>query len=409
MPGNLAALGRTTAWLWRYIDSLCAGDGFAAAVKLGGKLTSTHHVKKDENGDISEIKNRLKASLAASVSSPSVMFSGKGSYEYQSDKTDTSSSASSTNKLAWKATGGDTVLGSNPAAWAPTVRDYHNWRVTEISETVPITQILDMIGHQNYEGLFREVEHASLVSFGERRFKSPSVVASYDKNYYRLIFVNPAGYIDDLVYDTRAKEYKPGSLGQQKLELPEGKNMTGTSWGKGDKSEVHLFYQDKRNDIHHLTFTPRQDGSRWSRPPTALITGVVPNTPLAAGYENSERGHVPFLFFLRSKMDGKKDYPLYIAREDDKYQNHWYAKIPTTASTGCTANFLKESLGQQILVIGDKPELHLVYVYDDGRGNLITKLRGSLEPLILYDGEKPLLGVNGDTIGNGEAEALRAP
>ncbi|KAE8325666.1 hypothetical protein BDV39DRAFT_206788 [Aspergillus sergii] len=107
---------------------------FAVTVKLGGRLTSTHHVEKNEKDKISEVKNKLRVAAAISVSGPVAAGSFKGLFEHQNEKNTKSSDVSNKDTLAWEATGGDTTLASNPVAWAPTLKDLHNWRVTEIRE-----------------------------------------------------------------------------------------------------------------------------------------------------------------------------------------------------------------------------------------------------------------------------------
>jgi hypothetical protein len=104
-------------------------------------LSSTHRIEKHEKDNINKVKNRLKGAVGASISTSYISGSVKGSWEHQDSGTNTSTNVSNTDKLAWDATGGDTVLASkqgvqtalrnllsdslittsSPAAWASTV------------------------------------------------------------------------------------------------------------------------------------------------------------------------------------------------------------------------------------------------------------------------------------------------
>ncbi|KAE8316464.1 hypothetical protein BDV41DRAFT_573747 [Aspergillus transmontanensis] len=324
------------------------GKVFAVTVKLGGRLTSTHHIEKNEEDKISEVKNKLRVAAAISVSGPVAAGSFKGSFEHQNENNTKSSEVSNKDTLAWEATGGDTTLASNPVAWAPTLKDHHNWRVTEITKVVPITQILDTMGSTDYGSLFQDIEYPPLVSMGKPHFETPSVAIVPDVQsvltlYYQdshgtiwectsdgksprtgeqrsvimarrnsplvalnnpIIFVNPHGYLDELIYDTPIKEV--------------------------NDAEVRLFYQD-RDSLRHLIYRPGVNQKSWYKPPAPLLRDIVPKTPLAAGYQKGTWDHareVPFVFFLRQRERYPMDalYPLYVLCEDTGYQNHWSVK-----------------------------------------------------------------------------------
>ncbi|PIG86889.1 hypothetical protein AARAC_011902 [Aspergillus arachidicola] len=372
------------------------GHFFAVTVRLGGRLTSTHHISKESTESLSEVKNRLKVAAALSISGPSFAMSTKGSYEHNDNKVDTDSKTSHNDKLAWEATGGDTTLASNPAAWAPTVRSYHNWRVTEITKVVPITQVLStMVAKKDYYGLFREIEYPLLVSIGDPHFEMPSVALVQDagstfrlyyqdadgivwecirdgttnktighrsvtkarrnspliawnnpvykpsaSNYIRIIFVNHYGYLDELIYTDQ--DYTPGHLGNFKIKLTEGHHIAGTSWGMGAKAEACLFYQDREHNLCHLRYN-QGDSAGWRQHPMPLMRGIVPKTPLAAGRQKAESQsgrEVPFVLFLRTGKDSINTlYDLHVVGEDRLYQNHWYSEKLPDASFAVDSKF----------------------------------------------------------------------
>ncbi|GES56876.1 membrane attack complex component/perforin [Aspergillus terreus] len=330
------------------------GKSFPTVVKLGGRLTSVHHVEKHEVDNITETKNRLKVAAGMSVTGPRFAGSANVSVERQTDDSKSTSTVTNTDKLTWDATGGDTVLASSPSEWAGTVKDFRNWRITEITKAVPLTWLISNITKHNYYATFQEIEHPSLVSIGEPKLSTPPVAlvpdvygtedhtstlyhqdagglvweyrigcikgsifernlvtiamvnspliglnnpyttsSQYDprKNYIRLIFVNSHGYFDELIYDTQVGNYVQGTLCKLKIKLPKGKSAAATSWGPGDKSEVRLFYQDEEDNICHLAYRPSEDTDAWYRHPVPLIRGAVSNTPLAAGHEKGAWEH----------------------------------------------------------------------------------------------------------------------
>ncbi|KAE8325665.1 hypothetical protein BDV39DRAFT_206787 [Aspergillus sergii] len=150
------------------------------------------------------------------------------------------------------------------------------------------------------------------------------------ENYIRIIFVNPHGYLDELIYDTPIKGYIPGHLSNLNIKLPAGNHIAATSWGQGKDAEVRLFYQD-RDSLRHLIYRPGVNQKSWYKPPAPFLRDIAPKTPLAAGYQKGTWDHareVPFVFFLRKRQRHSVDalYPLYVLCEDTGYQNHWSVK-----------------------------------------------------------------------------------
>lgn len=72
--------------------------------------------------------------------------------------TDVSNNTTSTRKAEnniFEAVGGDTILASNPVAWATTVGDYHIWRVINRDTLSPLGAVLSAIpGYQQVQDYF---------------------------------------------------------------------------------------------------------------------------------------------------------------------------------------------------------------------------------------------------------------
>ncbi|VBB81427.1 Putative protein of unknown function [Podospora comata] len=121
------------------------GDAFPTKVVLGGFLRSSRQVKVKTNEQLDAAKEETKKAAGLSFASPQVSF-GVNYAKTTSDTTTTAQGQTIGNAaLTWEARGGDTVLCSNPSAWASTVKDYRYWRITEQSQTVSLVRIIDGI------------------------------------------------------------------------------------------------------------------------------------------------------------------------------------------------------------------------------------------------------------------------
>ncbi|KAF3225254.1 hypothetical protein TWF192_003308 [Orbilia oligospora] len=129
------------------------GSVFATSFTLGGYLHSSQDLTTTETANLAQTKNKLK--IAAGLSIQSSYGGGGGSYG--KTKSDSSSDGNVTldqdSSLAWSARGGDTILCSNPAAWAATVKDYRLWRVMDQQRFVGVKYLIRDLDTQAYTQL----------------------------------------------------------------------------------------------------------------------------------------------------------------------------------------------------------------------------------------------------------------
>ncbi|KAK0666950.1 hypothetical protein QBC41DRAFT_324772 [Cercophora samala] len=121
------------------------GTAFPTKVVLGGFLRSSRNVQVKTNEQLEAAKEETKTAAGLSFASPQVSFGMN--YAKTTSETNKNSSGQTIGNaaLTWKARGGDTVLCSNPSAWASTVKDYRYWRITEQSQTVSLVRIIEGI------------------------------------------------------------------------------------------------------------------------------------------------------------------------------------------------------------------------------------------------------------------------
>ncbi|KAF3308082.1 hypothetical protein TWF173_001737 [Orbilia oligospora] len=110
-------------------------------------------------------------------------------------------------RLAWSARGGDTILCSNPSAWAATVKDYRLWRVMDQQRFVGVryliqdldthayTQLanpkpISIVGHQD---MLKDDRYFGILIAGlNRAMHKPdhNVLAQKVEKFYRQSFGN---------------------------------------------------------------------------------------------------------------------------------------------------------------------------------------------------------------------------
>ncbi|KAF5390432.1 hypothetical protein D9757_005213 [Collybiopsis confluens] len=105
------------------------GTAFATSFTLGGYLYSTRSVSEEENSKLDETKDKLRnavgLSFTASKASGSFGIANSSGNRTETEHGDLHQTAS----LTWNGYGGDTLLVSNPNAWASTVKDHRLWRL----------------------------------------------------------------------------------------------------------------------------------------------------------------------------------------------------------------------------------------------------------------------------------------
>ncbi|OJJ95806.1 hypothetical protein ASPACDRAFT_64276 [Aspergillus aculeatus ATCC 16872] len=121
------------------------GDAFPSKVILGGFLRSSRDVKVKTTEQLDAAKEETRRAAEVSFAAPQVSFGV--TYASTTSETKTSGQGQTVGNaaLTWEARGGDTVLCSNPSAWAATVKDYRNRGITEQSQTVSLVSVIDGI------------------------------------------------------------------------------------------------------------------------------------------------------------------------------------------------------------------------------------------------------------------------
>jgi len=86
------------------------GHIFSKRIQLGGRLSSSQRLIKDDAGSSASQAEKLKASASASISSSFFQATVNASHEKQSKQAQSSNNKSLNSSMAWEATGGDTLL-----------------------------------------------------------------------------------------------------------------------------------------------------------------------------------------------------------------------------------------------------------------------------------------------------------
>ncbi|KAK6344287.1 hypothetical protein TWF696_007928 [Orbilia brochopaga] len=129
------------------------GTIFATSFTLGGFLYSTRDITTEEHSTLAQVKNKTR--LAAGISIQSPYGGGGGNYAKTNADGTTGGNASLHQdvRLAWNARGGDTLLCSNPPAWAATVKDYRLWRLMNQQRCVGIQFLIQDIDTHAFKQL----------------------------------------------------------------------------------------------------------------------------------------------------------------------------------------------------------------------------------------------------------------
>ncbi|KAF3189728.1 hypothetical protein TWF225_002861 [Orbilia oligospora] len=129
------------------------GSIFATSFTLGGYLHSSQDLTTKEVANLAQTKNKMKFAAGLSIQSSY----GGGGGNYGKTESDGSNGSNVTldqdSRLAWSARGGDTILCSNPAAWAATVKDYRLWRVMDQQRFVGVKYLIQDLDTQAYTQL----------------------------------------------------------------------------------------------------------------------------------------------------------------------------------------------------------------------------------------------------------------
>ncbi|KZF19536.1 hypothetical protein L228DRAFT_241750 [Xylona heveae TC161] len=131
------------------------GNVFISTFTLGGYLHSTRHLTEEEKSSLDQTKEKTRVAAGFSFSTPKA--SGGASFSKVDSKTDTEgqNSMNQALRLTWEARGGDTLLCSNPPAWANTVKDFNSWRLMEQRQAVSMRFLIRDVDTIAYENLVK--------------------------------------------------------------------------------------------------------------------------------------------------------------------------------------------------------------------------------------------------------------
>ncbi|RVD81370.1 uncharacterized protein DFL_009236 [Arthrobotrys flagrans] len=129
------------------------GSVLATSFTLGGFLYSTQDVTTEESSNLAQTKNKTRIAAGLSLQSP--YGGGGGNFGKTNYDSSTAGNVSLDQevRLAWSARGGDTILCSNPSAWAATVKDYRLWRLMNQQRFVGVKYLIKDIDTHVYKQL----------------------------------------------------------------------------------------------------------------------------------------------------------------------------------------------------------------------------------------------------------------
>ncbi|KIL85161.1 hypothetical protein FAVG1_11590 [Fusarium avenaceum] len=133
---------------------LPAGSVFVSQFTLGGFLHSTRNVSSTETSHLDQVKDRTRIAAGVSIQSPKASGSINVAKVDENSQDTGSASLLQDVRLTWDAHGGDTLLCSNPPAWASTVKNYQLWRLMNQQRLVKLEgliQDVDIIAYRQLE------------------------------------------------------------------------------------------------------------------------------------------------------------------------------------------------------------------------------------------------------------------
>ncbi|KAG8691309.1 hypothetical protein FRC11_005056 [Ceratobasidium sp. 423] len=104
------------------------GHLFCQSVVVGGCLQTTKTVTMTETSEETSSKEQFKVSVGVAVQTPYVSASVKTSHEKGSAQQQGQTTTDTKEKLVFEATGGNTLLATNPDSWTASLSDYSHWR-----------------------------------------------------------------------------------------------------------------------------------------------------------------------------------------------------------------------------------------------------------------------------------------
>ena len=106
---------------------------FVTRLTLGGFLYSTRNFKVTKTASLDQVKDRTR--IAADISAQTPKVSGLLNFAKVDETLSETGRALLYQDmcLTWDAHGGDTLLATNPPAWANTIKDHRLWRLMNAS------------------------------------------------------------------------------------------------------------------------------------------------------------------------------------------------------------------------------------------------------------------------------------
>ncbi|CZR43765.1 uncharacterized protein FPRO_07318 [Fusarium proliferatum ET1] len=144
--GLAAAIERVR--LTKSLDQLKAlydnyGHFFCEEVLIGGRLQTTRATNITDKYSVTRAKSQFKAEVGVAISIPKIAsINAKYSKESGSDEEHSQQETHSSDAITFEATGGNTILATNPPRWSESVLDHRNWRVIQRSGLTPLGEAL---------------------------------------------------------------------------------------------------------------------------------------------------------------------------------------------------------------------------------------------------------------------------
>ncbi|KAK3686197.1 hypothetical protein B0T22DRAFT_483093 [Podospora appendiculata] len=181
------------------------GIVFVTRLTLGGFLHSTRNVTSTETATLDEVKDKTRVAAGISVQSPYV----SGSVNFAKvDQTSTATSGATldqTARLAWDAHGGDTLLCTNPPAWANTVKDHRLWRLMNKERIVKLESLIKDIDTEPW----RKLDTPSPNTFAGKNVVTDSAFNTYVRTALMDAFMDSGA--ENAIAQKMADYYQAGS------------------------------------------------------------------------------------------------------------------------------------------------------------------------------------------------------
>ncbi|CAE6476517.1 unnamed protein product [Rhizoctonia solani] len=121
------------------------GHMFCLKSVLGGCLQTSKIIKLNSTESEHSAKEQFKASVGVAVQTPAISAEAKASHERGESEDKGEKTTDTSEKLAFEATGGNTILASDPNRWTASIADHQHWRTIEQDNTITLVEALSRI------------------------------------------------------------------------------------------------------------------------------------------------------------------------------------------------------------------------------------------------------------------------